>query len=468
MSFASTSFLHSIAWDNALSMQSSKTERILRATAIALALLLFAYQAATAFLLYEYTRWPESFAHAGFDLGNPWPTVTRVTSANALQAGLSPGDRITAVQGTPFEGRNTLRAAVDKLFPGDRIRVSVAGREAEISWQLDGQRPAAGGMLAFVAFINVFMPVLCLVTGCWTVIAKPRDPQAWLLFLMLAAFSHLPAMFADFPSSFGVWRTIFLLLHKVLNAAWPLSMLAFGWVFPRLTPAQHKIRWVFRAYVALLVAAVVLAVVRDYHELTDGAPAAATIAAIDNTFRWLAFVMMAAVSCFFALLSYKMFVLRDADSRRRMQTILWGIGVALSPLFLLIVFSLATRSDMNALLTYVIFPAMLALILFPITLAYVIVVHRAFGLGMVIRQGLRYALARRGVRLMQIVLSIAVMITAATLATTPGINRPRVVLVMSAGVASVLLLRRIAGIVAGWVDRRFFREAYDAEQLLSG
>lgn len=443
------------------------SERVLRAIAIALALLLFAYQASAAFILYEHIRWPETFAHAGFDIGSPWPTVTRVSSTKATEAGLAAGQRITAVQGRPFQGRNTLREAIDKLFPGDRFRVSVEGRDAEISWQLDGESPAPPAMLAFVAFLNVFMPVLCLVTGCWTVIAKPRDPQAWLLFLMLAAFSHMPSLFAEVPTQFGAWRTIFLLLHKALNAAWPLSMFAFAWHFPRQAPAQRLLRWPFRAYVAILLAAIVMAVLRDYRELTEGPKAAAFIATVENIFRWLAFVMMAAVSCFFALLSYKLFVLHDADSRRRMQTILWGIGVALSPLFLIIVFSIATRRDMSTIPAYVTIPAMLALILFPITLAYVIIVHRAFGLSMVIRQGLRYALARRGVRLMQILLSIAVMVTTATLATTPGINRPRVIIVMSAGVALVLLLRRIAEVVSAWVDRRFFREAYNAEQLLA-
>lgn len=444
-------------------------EKILRAIAIAFALLLFGYQASIAFILYEHARWPETFAHPGFSLGSPWPSVVSIQDQHAIDAGLKKDDTIETVQGQPFKGSNSLRAAIDKLFPGDRIRVTVAGREGELSWQVPAMERAPPGRILFIAFFNLLIPLLCLVTGCWTVIAKPRDPQAWLLFFMLSAFSHMPNLFADIPSTFGMWRTFFLLLHTFLNAAWPLGMFAFAWHFPRIEARQQKLRWFFRAYAAILCVAILLAVVRDYFMLTEGASAASAISSINRVFSsWLAYMMMAAVSCFFALFSYKMFALKDADSLRRMQTILWGVGVALTPLFLLISFALATGRDVNRFPEYVIVPAMLALILFPITLAYVIIVYRAFGLSMVIRQGLRYALARRGVRLMQIALSIAVMITAATLATTPGINRPRVVLVISAGVASVLLLRRIAGIVAGWVDRRFFREAYDAEQLLSG
>ena len=67
---------------------------------------------------------------------------------------------------------------------------------------------------------------------------------------------------------------------------------------------------------------------------------------------------------------------------------------ALSPIFLLILLSMVTGRDMPVLLVV---PALTAMGLFPVTLAYVIVVHRAFGISVAVRQGLQYALARRGV-----------------------------------------------------------------------
>src|SRR5229473_2060689 len=54
--------------------------------------------------------------------------------------------------------------------------------------------------------------------------------------------------------------------------------------------------------------------------------------------------------------------------------------------------------------------------LFPVTLAYVILVQRAMEVRIVLRQGLQYALARRGVVTMQVLLTAAVIYAGATVA----------------------------------------------------
>ena len=52
---------------------------------------------------------------------------------------------------------------------------------------------------------------------------------------------------------------------------------------------------------------------------------------------------------------------------------------------------------------------------FPLTMAYVIVVHRAMDVRVVIRQGLQYVLARGGIRAIQIALLVAVSVAATSL-----------------------------------------------------
>ena len=49
------------------------------------------------------------------------------------------------------------------------------------------------------------------------------------------------------------------------------------------------------------------------------------------------------------------------------------------------------------------------LAVFPLTLAYVIVVHRALDVPVVLRQGLQYALAQRGIRFLQALLPLLVI-----------------------------------------------------------
>src|SRR4051794_6593225 len=55
-----------------------------------------------------------------------------------------------------------------------------------------------------------------------------------------------------------------------------------------------------------------------------------------------------------------------------------------------------------------------ALLVFPLTMAYVIVVHRAMDVRVVLRQGLQYLLATSGVRILQIAISAGIIVLAAT------------------------------------------------------
>ncbi len=111
------------------------------------------------------------------------------------------------------------------------------------------------------------------------------------------------------------------------------------------------------------------------------------------------------------------------------------------------------------------------LILFPLTLAYVLIVQRAMDVRVLLRLGTRYAAAQGSVYLIEIVIAASVV----WLAVIPLIERTdqrwlsRLIagaligLVSWAFIASNGLGKRLER----WIDRRFFREAYDAEIVLS-
>jgi phosphoserine phosphatase RsbU/P len=107
----------------------------------------------------------------------------------------------------------------------------------------------------------------------------------------------------------------------------------------------------------------------------------------------------------------------------------------------------------------------MAMVIFPITMAYVIVVHRALDVRVVLRQGVQYALARRGVRVIQGILTVAIVFVAAT-SLDSSISRPQKFTIIALGVAFVLRIRDLGERVRRWVDRKFFREAFNAEQIL--
>ena len=77
----------------------------------------------------------------------------------------------------------------------------------------------------------------------------------------------------------------------------------------------------------------------------------------------------------------------------------------------------------------------LAIMILPLTLAYVVVVERAMDVRMVIRQGFQYALATRGVRVLQAAFIVGVTMKAATL--TTGASRPQKLAYIALGVALI-------------------------------
>src|SRR6185436_11410264 len=83
------------------------------------------------------------------------------------------------------------------------------------------------------------------------------------------------------------------------------------------------------------------------------------------------------------------------------------------------------------------------------------------------RQGLQYALARRGIAVLQVVASLAVMLLVWNLVRDPTVNRPQSLTYLAWGVMFIALANQLASRVGAWIDRRFFREALDAERVLS-
>ncbi|MBV9227255.1 MAG: hypothetical protein JOY85_24740 [Acidobacteriaceae bacterium] len=106
-------------------------------------------------------------------------------------------------------------------------------------------------------------------------------------------------------------------------------------------------------------------------------------------------------------------------------------------------------------------------VIFPLTLAYVVVVQRAMDVRLIIRQSLQYTLARRGVIVLQLLLSAVLFIVVTTLVASRAMSYVGTAILMGAGLWGIFLLRGITNWLAVLIDRRFFREAYNTEIILS-
>jgi len=390
----------------------------------------------------------------------------------AQQAGMKENDILVAINDRPFTGLAVYGEAIREAKPGDILSATIhsagdaAQRRVSIPLQLQRTPPNTLGMITLL-LIKFVMPVFCIVLGFWVVAVRPRDPAAWLLFFTLQFFS---TYFSAGVESWGPGiRDIAQAYRISISATWPLLMLLFGVYFPEPLPGRGSVwwRWIKRIVIPALIADALLTVVENAGELENFASVALLAAWMERLSKVSFILSFAAIGSFFACIAMRLGMAVTPDAKRRLRLLQWGTTVSMTPACVLFVVQNIKGGQLEK-----IFPPWLVLIslalmlFFPVTLAYAIIVHRALDVRVVIRQGLQYALATNGIRVLQFLLTATVLITGVIFARNRHLSLANELTTISVLILAVLWLRRGALRLRSWTDRRFFRDAYDAEQIL--
>lgn len=420
------------------------------------------------FLLSDAARWPFI---PGYSHGKP---TAQFVTPQARDAGIHERDVITAVNGRPFTGLAVFGEAIVGKRPGDTLDITVESQgsntERTVHITLVAPQKTIDWAMAAVIMLKVVLPTFSILLGFWVAFVRPRDIAAWLLLGVLLGLSNL---FAAGTESWGPGiRDVAESYRTGLNALWPVFMLFFGLYFPQTIPPERGKIWVRLAkYVLapLLVVDAIVSIIVCIGEIENFASVSGLAIfweKIGSIPFWLGLI---AIGSFFSSLSFKSATATSPDTKRRLRLLYFGTTVAMSPTFFLIMIA-RIRGHLEleqAFPEWLVLACLTLILLFPITLAYVIVVQRALDVRVVIRQGLQYALATGGVRVLQILLSIGVISLAVNMTILHG-NRPQKLAMIAAAVFLVVMMRRASERLRKSIDRRFFRDAYNAEQILAG
>jgi sigma-B regulation protein RsbU (phosphoserine phosphatase) len=428
----------------------------------------------------SYFAFPEFFGHvtvqwpftASYNGGAP---TTAFVTGPAANAGLSDGDVVTAVNGRPFTGLKILGEAVSPAQPGDTMSVDFhpstspsETRNATFVLQRYQPPPLFGGLIAIVTLKIVF-PFLCIFLGFWVAAVRPYDKSAWLLIFVLFG---LCTVYGSGVESWGAGlRDFGVIFRTFMNLCWPLSMLFFGLYFPEnfaYTPPQ-SLRIPIRIVTVGLLACAALAIVNNIGEIENYASVAGLNVRLEKFGPLIFILSIAAASGFFMFTRIKAAASGSPDVKRRFNLIYAGATLGLTPLLILVVIqNVRGGGDLESMFPeWLVIGSFLMLIVFPITLAHVIIVQRAMDVRMVVRQGVQYALARRGTFVLQIVL-YGIIILIAGLELQKRHNQLEIVIIVCLGFAAIFWLRSLGDRLRAWIDKRFFRDAYNADQILSG
>jgi sigma-B regulation protein RsbU (phosphoserine phosphatase) len=392
------------------------------------------------------------------------PPFQLVPATRTIATGPLAHDEILSIDGQAFRAAGQFYEAVYRGHPGDRLDLVLSepsGRAFEQSVPLGDQTANFNSVsaIALMACLDLFIPLVCLGLGFLVAFIRPRDPNAWLLLLLLIGFSGLVGR-SDWYNS---WPVTFL-WQAFGNATWSIWMMLFAIRFPTRFPADRRrpwMKWLLLGPSIVAAAAFWSAIWVWNHDINAPLLPQKLFGAVyfANTL-----LQIFSVSVFFTVLGIKSGTETSPDDRRRLKILRTGASFGLGPMALVIVYSLIRRSD---LFTYVPWPvevfALLMNALFPVTLAYVIVVERAMDLRFVIRQSVQYAIAKLGVWALRI--AIGWIFVALLVNNTRGAS-----VWVTAGIGAmglVVFRQSMASRASTWVDRKFFREAYDAETVLS-
>lgn len=383
-------------------------------------------------------------------------------------SGLKVNDEVLSLNGQPVTGLQPLDEIPLELHRGDRLQITVRRRlpngnvqTLQIPLQLRDLKAHTLDWTVTIG-LNVILPLSCLLVGFFVAFMRPRDPLAWMTLATLASFGQLVGL-PDAWAIWSPWREIRMVYNTVLSDTWPVWLALFGLYFPAPFGFLKGRRWL-----AWLIALpfIALLTVDLFGNLEAGNH-------IDRL-QWLAsffqngrgainVVFTVYVFAFFGALTAKSCIWATPDATRRLRFMIAGCSLALIPLLILVVTQL---SGIGRLPGWAVSICLLMLLFFPATMAYVIVVQRAMDVRMVIRSGVRYAMASTGLQILRIGVAAA-LVGAVAYLIEHSARTWETALIIGVGIFLMSVLGRVGKSVTEWIDRRFFREAYNAEVILT-
>ncbi len=376
------------------------------------------------------------------------------------------------VNGRALNGFADYIGAVRRARFGDRLDVrirrftSAGPREQDLSVPLKqftyvGYRKGSPAYLCLLAF-RITTPFLCLVLGFWVAAVRVYDRAAWnLLFVMLSVAN----LIVDDRTAFGNEGSLqpFLTAFSVgLIHLGPIALAYFGITFPERLAFDRDHPWIKWILLGPMLARAVLiaflvGLLLHHHALTlELRPTFQLVAGPGSALE------LTAIGIFFLSLFYKTARAANPDARRRLLLLDTAAVAGLLPFLVLLIVCTARNIAFQG---WYAAAAIAMLFIFPVTMAYVIVVDRAMDVRVVVRQGVQYLLATGSIRILQVVISIGIIVAAASMSANTSV--PRRVVLISLGLVLLAGVGGFAQRLRGWIDRRFFREAYEADAILA-
>jgi sigma-B regulation protein RsbU (phosphoserine phosphatase) len=392
-------------------------------------------------------------------------TVVSSVEPEAITARMREGDTIEEIEGKPFTGERVLDQSLEGARSGSLLTVGIRrqdGITTRVAIRLAASRERPASVRDWIFYVTAFLvvPTLCLVLGFGVAAIRSWDPRAWFLLALLLSFPELYRV-AGWD---GPFRSVAFAYQGFAASTFGIWLLLFGIHFPDRARWDRERPWLKWFFLLPLAAVSLIGV-------SENVASQSSFAVFS---RWETFMPLlgsavlvlnlAAVVFFVYHLATVCRATSTPDGCRRARILLLGSTISCAPMFCLVVIGLIRSRGTFEVAPLAVIATVLLLGLFPCTLAYVVVIQRALGLRVFVRESLGHVFAPWSLGVLRLATALSVI---SYFAYQPGMGHiQKLRIIGCAAVLLVLLEQRFAGRLNLWIDRRFFRTEHDAQQIL--
>jgi sigma-B regulation protein RsbU (phosphoserine phosphatase) len=399
-------------------------------------------------------------------------SVITVRASGPAAAALREGDVILEINGVVLRGPLHAAGIFEHLPPGTIYHVRISRGDQILNFDLE-TGPIPLGLKALLPLASVIIPAIFFLTGLGVFLLRPDDKQSLLLALMFGTWSGL--FIGDLAySEFAPWLQAVIFLASICASFfWPLFC-HFFLVFPDQSLSPLRRRFPRIEYLLYLphvlvripyVAFLALLWMQSPHEL----------ASLREQYSWIGYLYLGLATLYICggllslLINY-----REASRllRRKMRVVVVGSLLAILPMVILVCSELFFQGNQLSESTFLWFLviAFSFFLFFPASLVYAIAKHQVIPIRLILRRGVRYVFVSRGSIIVELItVGLALTIFLNYLFNRWPVSRPWMVVL--SGLVAVLIWQVTRDlhhrVVAPLIDRRFFRQAYNAQQVLS-
>ena len=479
--------------------------RLIKASAVVFLLAMSAYSAAAVY--YNRHDFPSATIGAtSHPVSRHGMRLDHVAADSpADRAGLRAGDEIHAVDDEPLLTAYPYWDSIDRGTPGTMVTLTVQRpnnpQRRRVRIQLEappvltdiGGVPLTPARLAALHVLS-FYPIPFLLVAAVVLIQRWHDRHAWLLAILLASFSAGTRPVDLEPILHPALRKP-LIAYALFWALVPQGALYYFFAsFPERTPLDRRMPRLKVALLAIpfliggtLAILTLFSAETPYFVRPEGlSPPAQEV--LDFT---IGLYVIASYALGLGSLAWNAFRGRP-ETRRRTRVMLWGTAGAILPITIVGIYGVSSGMEFIEFPFWIWVGAILALFLLPLSFACAVVKHRVIEIPVLLRRSARYVVVHHAIVTLGIVVAIALTFAFAAVfsrvlpegargaatsnsALLVGAHGPvteterRAWSAVAGAVFGVLIMattRKGVNKITRRVDRAFFREAYDARQLL--